>query len=74
MRGPFPAWELREHAERHPADPAFLERSAGGAPLWAWELRDAGRLPEPVPHVEQRGQQGWVRLDSDGAADPGAGG
>ena len=63
VHGPFTAEELRQHMDRHLADPAFLERYAGGSPLWAWELEGARRLPEPVPYTRRRGQQGWVRLD-----------
>ena len=69
VKGPFTVEELAEHADRHQADPAFLQAYARNDPLYAWELANAREYPQPISVQTKNGQQMWVKIPAESSAE-----
>ena len=59
----LPVEEMAARIEKHYADPiTILGYGRGKKYLYAWVLRNARRLKEPIPFELPRGTQTWVNI------------
>ncbi len=62
----LPVDEMAARVEKHCADPMLIiSYGSGRKTLFAWVLRNARRLKEPIPVEIPAGAQIWVKIDSE---------
>lgn len=63
--GPLSTSQLRQHASKHRSAAAELRNGFGYTKIYAWQLENVVRLPEPIPYNHPSGAVIWVRLPGD---------